>query len=450
MSFPRVSYRVKVVVRILLIVSVGLAGIMIATETSYWLVACWLGILDIALIVELIRLHERSRKVLRDFLHSIRQEDYSSLSVISEADRELEEAYRFILDQFRFLRIEKEAHYHYLQRVIEHVDAALICLDHDQNVHLINDSTLGLLQIPKIHDLKPLEKIDKDLFQTIRKIQTGQREMVRLIRGGKMMNLLVRATEFTLEKKTYKIVSLQDIESELEKQEVDAWQKLVRVLTHEIMNSTIPITNMVAFAREFLVDGEGEPKKIPGLDREEIKDLMESLATAESRGKGLINFVNTTKSLTRIPEPSFRVIKIHDLFTRLKGLFGRELESSGIQLKIILKQAELIINADLELIEQVLINLMRNAIEALAGIPDPAIELSAGRNRTGHVVISVTDNGTGIDRENLDQIFVPFYTTRKKGSGIGLSLSRQIMSLHRGRIKVESEKGSGSRFSLEF
>ncbi len=450
MSFPRVSYRVKVVVRILLIVIIGLAGTILATETSYWLVACWLGILDIALIIELIRLHERSRKVLRDFLHSIRQEDYSSLSIISKADRELEEAYRFILDRFRFLRIEKEAHYHYLQRVIEHVDSALICLDHDQNVHLINDSTLELLQIPKIHDLKPLEKIDKGLFQTINKIQTGGREMVRLIRGGKMMNLLVRATEFTLEKKTYKIVSLQDIESELEKQEVDAWQKLVRVLTHEIMNSTIPITNMVAFAREFLVDGEGKPKKIPGLEREEIKDLMVSLETAESRGKGLINFVNTTKSLTRIPEPSFRVIKIHDLFSRLKGLFGRELESSGIQLKIILEQAELTINADLELIEQVLINLMRNAIEALAGMPDPVIELSADRNRTGHVVISVVDNGTGIDRENLDQIFVPFYTTRKKGSGIGLSLSRQIMSLHRGRIKVESEKGSGSRFSLEF
>jgi nitrogen fixation/metabolism regulation signal transduction histidine kinase len=354
------------------------------------------------------------------------------------------------MDKFRFLRIEKEIHYHYLQRVIEHVDTALICLDKDQNIQLINRSAKDLLQIPKIRDLKSLEKIDRNLVSLIRGIRTGQREMISLIRYGKILNLTVRATEFTLEKDTYKIVSLHDIKPELDEQEVDSWQKLVRILTHEITNSTIPITNMIAVAREFLVNGDGKPKKIPGLNKEEINDLVESLAIAESRSKGLVNFVQTTKSLTRIPKPSFREIKVKDLFIRIKDLFKKELELSNIELKFTLKTPDLVLKADLELIEQVLINLIRNSIEAFKETPEPQIELLAEYNNTGRPTIKVRDNGIGINKENLNQIFIPFYSTKKDGSGIGLSLSRQIMKLHKGRIEVESEKGKGTCVRLEF
>lgn len=323
MTLPHLSYRVLVVLRVALILSVGFAGLIIATETPYWLVAIWLGLIDVILILELIRFHERSKKTLREFLLSINQEDFSSLSTIDETDKELQQAYQVIMDKFRFLRIEKEIHYHYLQRVIEHVDTALICLDKDQNIQLINRSAKDLLQMPKIRDLKSLEKIDRNLVSLIQGIRTGQREMISLIRYGKILNLTVRATEFTLEKDTYKIVSLHDIKPELDEQEVDSWQKLVRVLTHEITNSTIPITNMISVAREFLVNADGKSKKIPGLNKEEINDLVESLAIAESRSKGLVKFVQTTKSLTRIPKPSFREIKVKDLFTRIKDLFKR-------------------------------------------------------------------------------------------------------------------------------
>ncbi len=450
MSVLHLSYRVRVILRIALILSVGFAGLIIAAETPYWLVTIWLELIAVILILELIRFHERSKKVLREFLLSINQEDFSSLSTIDENDKELQHAYQLIMDKFRFLRIEKEIHYHYLLRIIEHVDTALICLDKDQNIQLINHSTKDLLQIPKIRDLKALEKIDRNLVSLIREIRTGQREMISLIRHGKILKLTVRATEFTIEKDTYKIISLHDIKPELDEQEVDSWQKLVRVLTHEITNSTIPITNMIAVAREFLVNADGKPKKIPGLNIDEINDLIESLAVAESRSKGLVNFVQTTRSLTRIPEPSFREIKVKDLFTRIKDLFKKELELSNIELKIILNTPNLVLKADLELIEQVLINLIRNAIETLKEITNPFIELSASKNQAGGIRISVRDNGQGIEKENLAQIFVPFYSTKKNGSGIGLSLSRQIMKLHKGRIEVESEKGKGSCFTLEF
>jgi len=450
MSALHLSYRSQVILRIGLILSVGFAGLIIAAETPYWLIAFWLGLIAVFLILELIRFHERNKKALREFLLSINQEDFSSLSSLSENDKELQYAYKLIMDKFRFLRIEKEIHYHYLQRIIEHVDTALICLDKGNNIELINRSAKDLLQITNIRDLKALEKIDKDLVSLIHEIHTGQRGMIRLIRHGKILNLTVRATEFILEKDKYKIVSLHDIKPELDEQEVDSWQKLVRVLTHEITNSTIPITNMISVAREFLVDTKGKPKKIPGLSNEEISDLIESLTIAESRSKGLVNFVQTTKSLTRIPEPSFREIEVKDLFTRIKDLFKKELELSNIELKTLIKPPDLVLIADLELIEQVLINLTRNAFEAMKEITNPLLELSAGKNEAGRISINLRDNGHGIEKENLSQIFVPFYSTRKNGSGIGLSLSRQIMKLHKGRIEVESEPGKGSCFTLEF
>ena len=450
MSLANFSYRIRVILRILLIFSVGFAGVVIATLTPYWLISLWLGLFVIILVMELIRFHERSKKVLHEFLHSIEQDDFSSISIADEKDTDLQSAYRKILDKFRFLRIEKEAHYHYLQRVIEHVDTALICFDTDERIQLANRAAKDLLGLQSIRDLKTLEKLDKSLVLRIRKLKTGQREMIRVIRDGRILNLSIRGTEFRLKQATYKIVSLHDIKPELDEQEVDSWQKLVRVLTHEIMNSTVPITNLVGFAREFLVDEEGNPKKIPGLKEEEISDLVESLTTAESRSQGLVNFVQTTKSLTKIPEPSIAEIRVDNLCTRLKELFRHELEQMKIECNLEQEKPGMVFFADVELIEQVLINLIRNAIDALKDTRDPVIEIKACHKPSGAFALSIRDNGKGIDKDSLENIFIPFYSTKKEGSGIGLSLSRQIMQKHKGRIDVKSEPGKGSCFTLEF
>ena len=450
MSLRNLSYRIQVIIRLVLILSVGFAAVLLVAGTDYWMVAVWLGLFIILLIIELIRFHERSRSAFREFLVSIKQEDFSTLSTLKEKDVELQEAYQMILEKFKYLRIQKETHYHYLQRVIEHVDAALICLDHNLDIQLINKSAKDLLQVPEIKDLRSLEKIDRNLVTLIREIESGQKEIIRLVRHGKILNLSVRATTFTLEKDKYKIVSLHDIKTELEEQEVESWQKLVRILTHEIMNSTIPITNMVGLARDFLVDDEGIPKKIPGLEKEEIDDLVESLATAENRSKGLVKFVQTTKDLARIPEPSISEIGVDALFNRIKGFFKNDLKQLKIDFKVILRKSNLVINADLEMIEQVLINLVKNAIEAVKDSSEPKIKILADQNDNLSVVISVCDNGPGIPEENLGNIFIPFFSTKKEGSGIGLSLSRQIMKLHRGRIDVETEPGAGTTFILEF
>ncbi len=450
MPFIKLTYRVKLLLRITLILLLGFAGLYLVLDTSYWMISAWLGLAVIFLVIELIRYHEGSSKALREFILYLKQEDFSSLSILDEADEELQDAYKIIQDKFRYLRIEKETHYHYLQRIIEHVDTAMISLDNNLEIQLINKAAKELLQVPGISDLRSIEKIDQELFDLIIRIGTGEREMIKLIRHGKILNISVRATEFSLKKDSYKIISLQDIKSELEEQEVESWQKLVRVLTHEIMNSTIPITNMIGIASDFLIDTDGKPKKIPGLDAGEIDDLLLSLNTAESRSSALSNFVQTTKSLTRIPDPEFTKVSVENLFKRIKGLFKKDLVESGITLSINLKNPDLAIQADLELIEQVLINLVRNAIHAVNKTEKPRVELSAYLTELNNTIMKICDNGVGIEKENLDQIFIPFFTTREEGSGIGLSLSRQIMQVHKGRIDVESEPGHGTCFSLEF
>jgi two-component system nitrogen regulation sensor histidine kinase NtrY len=444
-----ISYKIKVLARIILILGLGFAAIIVITQTHFWSVSIWIALVMIMLIVELFIFLQRSRNALKEFLLSVNQEDFSNLYPADESDAEIIQAYRLILDKFRDLRIKKESHYHYLLRIVENVDTALICLDHHENVQLINKSAKELLKIPDIKDLKPLIKIDKKLVAKIRDIRSGQKELVRVIRQGKLLNISLRATEFILENEKLKLVTLQDIKSELEEQEVESWQKLVRILTHEIMNSTVPITNMVAIAREILADTQSYTKPVPGLSEEEINDLVESLKTAELRGKGLMNFVKTTKSLTQISKPSFRDVSINKLFSRIHKLFKPETDQKKIQLKIIYCQPDILIKADLELLEQVIINLIRNAIEAFGQTIDPVIELGAGDNFHGKTFISVLDNGPGIEKDQLDQIFIPFFSTKKNGSGIGLSLSRQIMKLHKGRIEVQSEPGTGSCFTLE-
>jgi len=450
MRIFRTSFRLGVILRVILILALGFAGFIIAATTRYWLVGFWLGVLVVVLVVELIRYHERSTRALKEFLNFIREGDFLSLSKIDETHQEFQETYRFILEKFRNLRIEKEANYHYLKRVIEHVNTAMVCLKDDNRVQLFNHAAMDLLQVPEIRDLKALEKVDRELASLIGRIRSGEKEMIRFIRHGRIMKLSVRATEFTLDGQFYKIVSLQDIKSELEEQELESWQKLVRVLTHEIMNSAIPITNMVSMARRILLKNGNRPRGIAGLSVEETEDLVESLSTAESRSQGLAKFVETTRSLSRIPEPKFGDIPVKDLFHRLEKLFRTDLEKAGIRLKVVLEQEQLVLKADPDLIEQVLINLLRNAMDALEGVPKPAIDLSGYKTLEGGMVVRVCDNGKGISRENLEQVFVPFYSTKKKGSGIGLSLSLQIMKLHKGRIDLQSEEGKGTCVSLEF
>jgi len=444
------SYRPALIVRITLIFLLGFIAIYIAMQTYFWLVSLWIALLVILLIIELIRFHERSAKALKNFLLSIKQDDLSNIYTSDEPDEQIREAYATLQQKIISLRSSKEANHHFLSALVDHVNVALISLDDQNRIHLINNAAKELFSIPRIRDLKPLEKIDKHFAKAIREVHSGESRVLKIIRNGEMLNLLMRASEFYIQKNYYKLVSFQNINSELEEKEIESWQKLVRVLTHEIMNSAIPITNLISVINELILDEKGESRSIKELNEQDSSDLKDCLVTIENRSKGLVNFVKATKSLTHIPTPVFKTVYVSDLFSRIHTLLKPKLQKNNIRFETRIQPQRLQIQIDFELIEQVLINLMLNAIDAVKGSTEPGISLLAYHKGNFHACIEIKDNGHGIEESVMDQIFVPYFTTKKHGSGIGLSLARQIMGLHKGKIKVSSIAGAGTSVVLVF
>jgi signal transduction histidine kinase len=237
---------------------------------------------------------------------------------------------------------------------------------------------------------------------------------------------------------------------ELINKEISTWQKLINIISHEIVNSAIPITNLAGMSAQMLEDEAGMVQKPEQISKNEAEDVHHSLRIIESRTQGLISFVKATKSLTDIPKPILRKIIVSDLIDRVSTLFNFKFKELAVKFKSEVYPPELCIEADLELIEQVLINLIKNALEAMEDTDEPALFVKAFRNESGHVIISIKDNGSGISEELLERIFLPYYSTKTGSSGIGLSLSQQIMMLHNARLEVSSSVAKGATFDMIF
>jgi signal transduction histidine kinase len=281
-------------------------------------------------------------------------------------------------------------------------------------------------------------------------VRPGEKSLVKLEVHGEFLQLVMYATEIRLHGQSQKLVSIQNIQSELDEKEMEAWQKLVRVLTHEIMNSLTPISSLAS-----TVNGMLRPETQNGLTQKELtvdamRDVRGAVETIEKRSQGLLHFVDAYRNLARIPRPNFGIVPVADLFRRVEQLMQERFSSAQISFSKHVDPTSLELTADAELIEQVLINLVRNAMDAVMDRNDSSIALAGRIGENGRVIIEVTDNGIGIPKDVQDRIFVPFFTTKPNGSGIGLSLSRQIMRLHRGSISVNSEPGRQTAFTLRF
>jgi len=430
----------------------GYLGFYITTQTHFWLVSFWVALLVVALTFELIYYVERTHKDLSNFLLAIRQSDFSTISpaLDKRSNKDLKNVLLEITRVFQRLRSEKETHHQYLQTVVEHIKVALLCFDETNEIKLMNEAAKNLFGKPYIRNIAALKYIEGDLLDTIQQLEAGNKSLIKLEMNGALLHLSIQASEFKLQNSRYKLVSFQDIRNELEAQEVESWQKLIQVLTHEIMNSVIPIATLTSVINQMLADEQGKGGNLTTLNEEDTADIRNSLQTIESRSKGLVTFVKAYSSLTQTAKPNFREVHVEELFNRVYRLLKSTVDKKGICFEIICTQPDFYIIADLELIEQVLINLVLNAIDAVAACKKPIISLSATRAADNQAILQVKDNGPGIDSEIIKNIFIPFYTTKKKGSGIGLSLSKQIMLLHKGNITVQSIAGEGSVFKLYF
>lgn len=415
----------------------------------YALVFFGLSVYQVKLLIEYL---DRSHENIASFLDSIRFDDLSYSfktesddPVVQRLHKELNEA----MLKLRNSRREKDSEFLFFKNIVMHVGIGLIIFKEDGKIEIFNSAARRLLKINRAENINDLKDVSETLVNVFIKLRTGGRELVRLKIGDDLFQLSIYAIELTLRGENVKLISIQNIQSELEEKEMEAWQNLVRVLTHEIMNSVTPISSLAGIVEEELKQ-HMQLQEDAQLTRDQMNDIHLSLQTISKRSEGLIHFVKEFRSLTAIPKPRQIQIEVKTLLEELTMLHRKELMEKSIHLTISVYPDDLTISADKNMIEQVIINLIKNAIQAFEEQDEKLIELKAYLNEKSRPIISVKDNGTGIDPEAMEKIFIPFFTTKKTGSGIGLSLSRQIMRQHQGTLTVKSTVGKGTEFFMRF
>jgi two-component system, NtrC family, nitrogen regulation sensor histidine kinase NtrY len=352
------------------------------------------------------------------------------------------------LAKIKTARREQDSDLQFFKNVVQHIGIGLIAFRKDGGIQIANSAAKRLLRLTRAVNINDLREVSEALVDAVLKLKTGGRELVPMKLGDETFQLSVYAIELTLRGEELKLISITNIQSELEEKEMEAWQNLVRVLTHEIMNSVTPISSLADMAEQDL--GAHLKAQSGNLKKEQLEDMYLSLQTISKRSEGLIRFVKEFRNLTHIPKPKLSDVAVKPLLTDMALLHRKEAADKGITMEVNVKPEQLIISADKNMIEQVIINLIKNAIQAFDEQPVKSIVLTGATSDKGRPIISVKDNGSGIDPEALEKIFIPFFSTKKTGSGIGLSLSKQIMRQHEGRITVHSKPGEGTEFVLRF
>jgi signal transduction histidine kinase len=310
----------------------------------------------------------------------------------------------------------------------------------------MNESLKRMLHLPYLKTIQSLAKRDEELYKEILILQPGQNKISTVHLERQAFKIILSATAFQTDGKKFKLIAFQNVNEALDETEANAWRKLLSVLTHEIMNSVAPISSLAETLKHRLV----LTSKEVNIDSLSFEDLELGIETIKRRSEGLLKFAETYRNLNKINSLSLEKLPISELFANLHQLMQPTFEQKGIELEIILRDPATPILADPSLLEQVLINLIVNAIEAVKDHPTPRIVLSAEQTLSKKIIIKVADNGHGMAEEVLDKIFIPFFSTKKHGSGIGLSLCKQIMMLHKGTIQVHSKVGQGTAFMLQF
>ncbi len=438
-------------VAILLVTLIVFAFLVTASDRSVVLIVGVLVALAFQL-KQLMNVLESSNDNIASFIDSIKFDDLSQTFKTTSTDASIQRLHKELneaLFKLRVSRREKDSEYQFFKNIVQHVAIGLLTFKRDGSIQIMNSAAKRLLRISKADRIEDLREVSDSLVETFQKLKTGGRELLRVKFGDETIQLSVFAIELTLRDEEVKLISMSNIQSELEEKEMEAWQNLVRVLTHEIMNSVTPISSLAGIVEEDLKRRIDRPLE-SAIKKEELEDMYLSLQTISKRSAGLIKFVKEFRTLTHIPKPKLAEVPVKELLDELAILHKKELADHSIAISIDVNPVNLFILADKTLIEQVLINLIKNAIQAFDEQASKRIELKAYANEKGRAVISVKDNGSGIDSEALEKIFIPFFSTKKTGSGIGLSLSKQIMRQHEGNITVKSTLGEGTEFLLRF
>jgi two-component system, NtrC family, nitrogen regulation sensor histidine kinase NtrY len=447
------NLRFQIIVRITAIALTLYLLVQLVSEKAFALTIILVLTLVIVQVVVLIKHIDKTNQTILDFFEAIKNNDFTIPESQSEGDaysRYLHEQFQMVIKKLKKSRLAKDERQQYLTTIVQHVGIGLITFNEKGEVQIINIAAKRLLKIEQLKNINGLQSISEDLVKCFWELRTGGRSLITLEIGGDERQLSVYAIELTLGNEHFKLISLQNIHSELEEKEMEAWQKLVRVLTHEIMNSVTPISSLANTVEGELVTYLDHSVGKPDISKEDLEDIHLAVQTIQRRSDGLIRFVNDFRSLTHTPEPKFEMVSVTELFDQISMLLKHDMETNNIRFIVNVKPQNLALSIDPELIQQVLINLIKNAVQALEERENKIIELYAFQDEKNNTLFIVKDNGPGIEEEAQSKIFIPFFTTKKSGSGIGLSLSRQIMRQHSASISVKSKIDEGTEFILRF
>jgi len=400
-------------------------------------------------LIDFYRFHRKAQRELDQFVEAVHYRDFSRYFDVKHAPADIQplrKGFNEINSTFKVISKEKETQYQYLQKILELVDTGILSYEEESGeVVWMNESLKRMLQLPYLKTIYSLAKRDEELCKSIVTLKPGENKVATAHPERASFKILLSATAFQTDGKIYKLIAFQNVNEALDETESKAWQKLLSVLTHEIMNSVAPISSLAETLKHRL------QKSVPVLNNDSgaVDDLEIGIETIKRRSEGLLRFAETYRNLNKITTLNLKKIYVRDVFENLLQLMQPTLEQKNIEVETILKDTDLMLEADTDLLEQVLINLVVNSIEAVKDRAEPRIVLTAYQaNRK--TVIKVADNGQGMAQEVLDKIFIPFFSTKKSGSGIGLSLCKQIMMLHKGNIQVHSVEGQGTSFQLQF
>jgi nitrogen fixation/metabolism regulation signal transduction histidine kinase len=441
MKFNR--FKLRIFFQSLLIAVTGYFAVLYLSTEHLWITKITLVFFWVGLLLNLINYVTRTNRQLTSFLSSI-----NHLDTIPENDdgdqsfRELNITLNQIISNIKEAKRDKEAQSVYFRNTLEHISTGLITWDQKGNVKMYNKSARQLLKLHVLSKIEGLSNLKKQLDKEILNLKPGENLLSSLIINGELHRIVFRKAEMKVLGEELYVLSMQDIRSQLEEEELEAWQKLISILRHEIMNSVAPLNSLGLSLRKIL---DKVKKDIPA---NKAEMLMEGLEAISRRSEGLMNFVQAYKTLTSIPKPRFSEFPVKKLIDDSLILFRPETKKRKIQLDVNAAD-DLMVTADYDLVSQVLINLVKNALEAVEN-KKGEISLEAFRNENGWLNIIIKDNGRGIPEDQINKIFIPFYTTRENGTGIGLSLARQIMRIHKGKIDVHSRVNQGTEFILQF
>jgi nitrogen fixation/metabolism regulation signal transduction histidine kinase len=446
MTFKNYEFRILVRVMVLFIVLSATAYLLMNQQYVYLL---FIAPLLVYLIIEFMRFQRKTHDELSQFVEAVHYRDFSRYFDVKHAPAELQplrEGFNEINTTFKLISKEKETQYQYLQKILELVDTGILSYGIETGeVVWMNESLKKMLQLPYLKTIHSLGKRDKELFESINTLKPGENKIATAHLEKEIIKVLLSATAFQTEGKKYKLIAFQNVNDALDETESKAWQKLLSVMTHEIMNSVAPISSLAETLKKRL--------QVPASynnDSSSLEDLELGIDTIKRRSEGLLKFAETYRNLNKITKLNLQKVYVRDLLGNIHQLMQPTFEQKHVEVEILLRDPELAFPADPILLEQVLINLVVNAMEAVKGKSNPKIVLSAEHTVNNKIVIKVADNGIGMPEEMIDKIFIPFFTTKKTGSGIGLSLCKQIVMLHKGTIQVQSKEGQGTVFSMQF